>query len=145
ATLGYFKYFNFGIETFKTLTGYDSTFIHVILPIGVSFFIFHAISYIVDVWRNDTPATKKLFDFAAFISLFPHLIAGPVLKYKDLSHQFENRTHTFDKFSEGAYRFMIGFAKIKLIEIILANLENCDKNWHKSKAFFMVRVPALIL
>src|SRR2546422_855430 len=80
------------------------------------------ISYIVDVWRQDTPPTKSLFDFAAFITLFPHLIAGPVLRYKDLAWQFQNRRHGLDNFSEGAYRFMLGFAKKVLIADIVAPL-----------------------
>ncbi|MBK6895628.1 MAG: MBOAT family protein [Alphaproteobacteria bacterium] len=126
-TLGYFKYFNFGVHSFNDMmmdfgVAIPPEYAHVILPIGVSFFVFHAISYIVDVWRKDTPATRNLFDFAAFIMLFPHLIAGPVLKYKDLVWQFTNRKHSLDLFSEGAYRFMAGFAKKVLIADTVAPL-----------------------
>lgn len=125
-TLGYFKYWNFGINSFNA--GLENMglppfqYAHVILPIGISFFVFHGISYIVDVWRRDTAATKNPFDFAAFITLFPHLIAGPVLRYKDLAWQFHNRRHSFDLFSEGAYRFMSGFAKKVLIADTVAPL-----------------------
>ena len=71
-TLGYYKYFNFGVDSFHAMLdmfGMDAPtgIVEVLLPIGISFFVFHAISYIVDVWRQDTPATKNLFDFAAFI------------------------------------------------------------------------------
>lgn len=126
-TLGYFKYWNFGVSSFIALmkdigVNVPTEFAHVILPIGISFFVFHAISYIVDVWRKDTPATKNLFDFAAFITLFPHLIAGPVLRYKDLAWQFVSRKHSMDNFSEGAYRFMAGFAKKVLIADSVAPL-----------------------
>lgn len=126
-TLGYFKYWNFGVRSFNDMmqdfgVGIPPEYANVILPIGVSFFVFHAISYIVDVWRKDSPATRNLFDFAAFITLFPHLIAGPVLKYKDLVWQFENRKHSADIFSEGAYRFMAGFAKKVLIADTVAPL-----------------------
>lgn len=115
-TLGYFKYWNFGIESLQQLgVTIPAEYLGVILPIGISFFVFHAISYIVDVWRRDTPATRNLFDFAAFIMLFPHLIAGPVLRYKDLAWQFASRTHSFALFSEGAYRFMAGFAMKVLV------------------------------
>lgn len=126
-TLGYFKYWNFGTSSFikaMELLGVPVTteFAHVILPIGVSFFVFHAISYLVDVWRKDTPATRNLFDFAAFIMLFPHLIAGPVLRYKDLAWQFSKRIHSLEAFSEGTYRFMAGFAKKVLIADSVAPL-----------------------
>ncbi len=125
--LGYFKYWNFGVNSFQlimTKAGIDipQEYVHVLLPIGISFFVFHAISYIVDVWRKDTPPTRNLFDFAAFITLFPHLIAGPVLRYKDLAWQFTNRKHSMDLFSEGAYRFMSGFAKKVLIADTVAPL-----------------------
>lgn len=126
-TLGYFKYWNFGAGTLAPLlqqAGITITpeMLQVLLPIGISFFVFHAISYIVDVWRSDTPATRNLFDFAAFITLFPHLIAGPVLRYKDLAGQFTRRTHSLELFSEGAYRFMSGFAKKVLIADAVAPL-----------------------
>lgn len=125
--LGYFKYWNFGINSLFTVlikAGIEppDSFIEVLLPIGISFFVFHGISYIVDVWRRDTPATKNLFDFAAFITLFPHLIAGPVLRYKDLAWQFKSRRHGLDIFSEGAYRFMLGFSKKVLIADTVAPL-----------------------
>jgi alginate O-acetyltransferase complex protein AlgI len=126
-TLGYFKYWNFGINSlFAVLikAGIEppAGVIEVLLPIGISFFVFHGISYIVDVWRKDVPATRSLADFSAFMTLFPHLIAGPVLRYKDLAWQFGNRRHGWDNFSEGAYRFMLGFAKKTLIADTVAPL-----------------------
>ncbi|MEZ0262224.1 MAG: MBOAT family protein [Alphaproteobacteria bacterium] len=125
--LGYFKYWNFGVNSFFAIfmpagSRPPAGLADVLLPIGISFFVFHGISYIVDVYRRDTPATKNLFDFAAFITLFPHLIAGPVLRYKDLAWQFKNRRHGFDVFSEGALRFMLGFAKKVLIADTVAPL-----------------------
>jgi alginate O-acetyltransferase complex protein AlgI len=93
---------------------------HVLLPIGISFYIFESISYIIDVYRGDTPATRNLIDFAAFVAIFPHLIAGPVLRFRDLADQFNNRTHTLDKFSEGCTRFMQGFIKKVFIADTLA-------------------------
>lgn len=115
-TLGYFKYFNFGTD----LLGINAW--QVILPIGISFYIFHCISYLVDVYRGDTPPSPRLWDFAAFVALFPHLIAGPVLRYKDLALQFSQRTHSWEKFNEGALRFMIGFTKKVMIADTLAPL-----------------------
>ncbi len=125
-TLGYFKYFNFGVVAMNdALASFGIAPMemwHVILPIGVSFFVFHCISYLVDVYRGDVETAHKFTDFAAFIALFPHLIAGPVLRYKDLAWQFENRTHSLDKFNEGAIRFTMGFAKKVIIADSVAPL-----------------------
>ncbi|MEZ5583512.1 MAG: MBOAT family protein [Candidatus Competibacteraceae bacterium] len=126
ATLGYFKYFNFGVDSFNALLGLTGgpplTLWQVILPIGISFYIFQAISYLIDLYRKDAPPAARFIDFAAFLSLFPQLIAGPVLRYKDLSDQLASRTHSFELFSEGAQRFMIGFCKKILIADSVAPL-----------------------
>lgn len=124
--LGYFKYFNFGVAAFNEMLlamgSQPVSFAHVILPIGVSFYIFHCISYLVDVYRKDAEIPDKFTDFAAFIVLFPHLIAGPVLRYKDLAWQFKHRTHTLAKFNEGVVRFAMGFSKKVLIADSIAPL-----------------------
>lgn len=122
--LGYFKYANFGVDSLNALMdrfGFvPLSFGAVILPIGISFYIFQAISYLMDVYRRDTPPCPKFIDFAAFIALFPQLIAGPVLRYKDLADQFAGRTHSYGKFAEGTSRFMQGFMKKVLIADTLA-------------------------
>lgn len=129
-TLGYFKYFNFGVDSLNNLLGYAGqehmTLWSVILPIGISFYIFQAISYIIDVYRGDANPPKRFVDFAAFIALFPQLIAGPVLRYKDVVDQFTNRTHTWEKFNEGATRFSIGFCKKIFIADTLAPLADAS-------------------
>ncbi len=115
AVLGYFKYANFGVESLNTLMSsvglQPFSWTAILLPIGISFYVFQAISYVVDVYRGDTAATRDPVAFAAFIALFPQLIAGPVLRYRDLAHQFESRRHGVDLFAEGALRFMQGFIK----------------------------------
>lgn len=119
ATLGFFKYFNFGVDSMNMLlkdAGFESIeAIRILLPIGISFYVFHAISFLVDIYRRDAKLPKNFFDFAAFITLFPQLVAGPILRFKDLAYQFEDRTHSWDKFSMGVQRFSIGFAKKILI------------------------------
>ncbi len=129
-TLGLFKYFNFGVESLNALlnaSGMNSVeAIKFILPIGISFYIFQSISFLIDVYRKDAPPAKNFLDFAAFISLFPQLIAGPVLRYKDLAHQFEHRTHSLDLFSQGAHRFMIGFVNKVIIADTVAVLVNAS-------------------
>ncbi|MEM8631918.1 MAG: MBOAT family protein [Pseudomonadota bacterium] len=124
--LGVFKYLNFFIDSFAALFGTDAAGLGIhwrlILPIGISFYVFQAISYLVDVYRGDASPRARLLDFAAFIALFPQLIAGPILRYKDLEHQFEARTHTPEKFFEGVARFILGLAKKVLIADAVAPL-----------------------
>ncbi|MHA7774461.1 MBOAT family O-acyltransferase [Roseibium sp. M-1] len=119
SVLLYFKYFNFFVDsvslTFFAGEPLSPLFGQVILPIGISFYVFQAISYVVDVARKDAPPATNLFDFAAFIALFPQLIAGPVLRYKDLADQFVEREHSWEKFGEGSRMFMLGLAKKVLI------------------------------
>ncbi len=128
SALGYFKYANFGVATVNSAMaelGLDPWLLTVvILPIGISFYIFQAISYIIDVYRGDSPATENIIDFAAFIALFPQLIAGPVLRYKDVANQFSQRSHSVDKFAQGVQRFMLGFIKKVIIADSLAPLVN---------------------
>lgn len=127
-TLCYFKYANFGVSSLNDVLGAAGagqiSWLHVILPIGISFYIFESISYIADVYRGDTEATHHPVDFATFIALFPHLIAGPVFRYKDLADQFVHRDHSWQKFGEGSVRFMQGFIKKVLIADSIAPLAN---------------------
>jgi len=117
--LGYFKYTMFAVTGLRDLSvamgGADITIPAIILPIGISFHTFQSISYIIDVARKDAPPAHNLINFLAFGSLFPQLIAGPVLRYKDLAGQFENRTHTPAKFVQGIGRFAQGLAMKLLI------------------------------
>jgi alginate O-acetyltransferase complex protein AlgI len=124
--LAYFKYANFGINSLNSLL--EKLGVHtlawtpVILPIGLSFFIFHAISYLVDIYRFEARPTQNIVDFAAFIALFPHLIAGPVLRYHLLAEQFRGRVHSWERFTRGATRFMLGFSKKVLLADTIAPL-----------------------
>lgn len=126
AALGYFKYFNFGMDSLNTALGWVGAeplgYAHVVLPIGLSFFIFQAISYQVDVYRGDAPVTRNVADFAAFISFFPQLVAGPVLRYQPLADQFYQRRHSWPVFTEGCLIFMAGFCAKVLIADPMAPL-----------------------
>ena len=137
--LGYFKYAGFGIsainQVLASLGLQPLGSLEIILPVGISFYIFQAISYLVDVYRGDTAATRRFIDFAAFIALFPQLIAGPVLRYKDLAGQFRSRTHSVEKFSEGSGRFMQGFIRKVFIADTLAPLvDHCFRLAHPTTA-----------
>ena len=80
----------------------------IIMPIGISFFTFQAISYVVDVYKKDTKASKSFLDFATYLSLFPQLIAGPIVRYKTIENDLYSRKLNYDDFSEGLKRFIIG-------------------------------------
>ncbi|WP_299783805.1 MBOAT family protein [uncultured Roseobacter sp.] len=119
AVLGYFKYTMFVMSGLNDLSvalgGGDITVPSIILPIGISFHTFQSISYIIDVARKDAPPARNLIDFLAFGALFPQLIAGPVLRYKDLADQFMQRSHSAAQFLQGVGRFAQGLAMKLLI------------------------------
>lgn len=119
--LGVFKYLNFFLDSFAAVLGTDTAGLGIhwrlILPIGISFYIFQALSYLIDVHRGDATADAKFIDFAAFIALFPQLIAGPILRYKDLEDQFRKREHSVEMFCDGLTRFLVGLGK----KVILAD------------------------
>ncbi len=128
--LAYFKYANFGIDSFNTLlqTFGQAPFKYtpIVLPIGLSFYLFHAISYLVDIYRRQAAPARNLIDFSAFIALFPHLVAGPVLRYHLLAGQFAQRVHSFPHFARGVQLFMLGFCKKVLIaDSVLPLVDAC--------------------
>ena len=90
---------------------------HIILPIGISFYTFHSLSYLVDIYRRKTTAQKNIFDLSLYIAMFSQLIAGPIIRYSDVWQQLRGRTHTMAKFSSGVERFLIGLGK----KVLLAN------------------------
>jgi alginate O-acetyltransferase complex protein AlgI len=124
--IGFFKYFNFAMDNLNVLLGMGGhapiAYTHVILPIGISFYTFHEMSYLIDVYRRDAKPAPTFWDFAAFIALFPQLVAGPILRYKDVVDQFAHREHSFAKFSRGSVRLMGGLCKKILIADTLSPL-----------------------
>lgn len=134
SVLGVFKYLNFFIDSLAELAGTDAAGLGVrwrlILPIGVSFYVFHSISYLVDVTRRDADATLNFFDFAAFISLFPQLVAGPILRFKDLADQFKHRTHSLQMFADGTALFIIGLGKKVILADSVAPIANTAYSTH---------------
>lgn len=114
--LFYYKYFNFFIANINRL-GFQFTAKEIVLPIGISFFTFQAMSYVIDVYRGTAIVQMKPQNIGLYISFFPQLIAGPIVRYQTIADQIEGRQETFDDFSEGVKRFILGFSK----KIILAN------------------------
>ena len=122
--LGYYKYVDFFITNINAVTGLSIPLLKVALPIGISFYTFQLLSYNVDVYRGNVPAQKNFIDLAAYIALFPQLIAGPIVRYSDVAAQLKNRTHSWEKISLGVRRFVLGLAKKILIANVLGEL--CD-------------------
>jgi alginate O-acetyltransferase complex protein AlgI len=122
--LGIFKYANFFADNVNTLfllmRVRPIVVPRVLLPIGISFFTFHAISYVVDVYRRDATAQKSPVHAALYLLLFPQLIAGPIIRYRDLADQLARRVVSLDDFAYGVRRFLIGFAKKVLIANVVA-------------------------
>jgi alginate O-acetyltransferase complex protein AlgI len=119
--LAYFKYGVFAQENanwlLQVLGQQGFRIMQITLPIGISFYTFQTISYTVDVYRGTAPPARRLSDFTCFVALFPHLIAGPIVRYNTIAAQFGHREHGFDRFASGITIFILGFAK----KILLAN------------------------
>lgn len=113
--LGLFKYFGFAVENLRAL-GFDLPLLDPVhMPIGISFFTFHAISYLIDIYRGKAKAQRSVIDFALYIALFPQLVAGPIVRYHELVHQLGKRELSVARFAEGTRRFIFGLAKKMLI------------------------------
>ena len=118
----YFKYTNFLIQNINLWLKNKIDFIYVVLPIGISFYTFQLISYIIDVYRGEARVQKNVLKLAMYISLFPQLIAGPIVRYTTIEEQIENREYSFSKFSQGVKRFLVGLGKKVLIANVLGQL-----------------------
>ncbi|GMQ62489.1 MBOAT family O-acyltransferase [Vallitalea maricola] len=117
AILFFFKYSNFLISNINQLTTLNITPLDLKLPIGISFYTFQTMSYTIDVYRGEVKAQRNIIDFGTFVSLFPQLVAGPIVRYKTIAEQLKRRVSSINKFSEGVQRFIIGLAK----KVLLAN------------------------
>ena len=113
--LGYYKYAGITVETVNALLRTNFAIPKIALPLGISFFTFKALSYIIDIYKGVTLAQKNIFKTALYISLFPQVISGPIVKYHDMIDQLDERQHSFDLAVHGLKRFIIGFAKKCLI------------------------------
>lgn len=115
--LAYFKYFNFIMDNVNYFldSKVDQGVINVILPLGISFYTFHALSYVIDVYWGKVQCEKNLFTFICYVSLFPQLVAGPIVRYRDIRHSFYHRVITRIGFKNGVLRFCFGLGKKVLI------------------------------
>ena len=122
--LGFFKYFNFAMENYNALVGLlgfeglrVDHIMRVTLPLGISFYTFQSMSYSIDVYRGDAKAIRNFTDFSCYVSMFPQLVAGPIIRFSEVDDQLRNRTHTVQKFARGVTFICLGMGK----KILLAN------------------------
>jgi len=114
-----FKYIDFFISNINTLLNIKIPYTYIIMPIGISFFTFQALGYIIDVYNKKHKSARNILQFTTYISLFPQLIAGPIVRYSDVEKELKERVTSYDKFSEGVKRFTIGLSKKVLIANVL--------------------------
>lgn len=124
ALLGFFKYFNFGLDSYDALVsslGLSElrldVALRVTLPLGISFYTFEAMSYAIDVYRGDARAIRNFIDYSCYVSMFPQLVAGPIVRFSEIADQLRHRTHTATKFARGIAFFSLGLSK----KVLLAN------------------------
>ncbi len=144
--LAYFKYADFFIENLNAVSGARIPLLNITLPIGISFYTFQIMSYVIDVYRGDVKAQRNIIDLGAYVSLFPQLIAGPIVRYSDIEKQLKNRTHSFQKAHEGIVRFIAGASKKILIANTLGELcTSFAAAPDKSVAFYWLYAVAFML
>lgn len=115
--LAVFKYTGMITETLNMLPFLNIPELQISLPIGISFYTFQTMSYVIDVYRDDAPVSKNFINFGTYVALFPQLIAGPIVRYRDVAEQLVNRRETLEMFTRGVKLFMVGLAK----KVIIAN------------------------
>ena len=120
--LCFFKYTDFIIGNINNIFNANFKLLNLALPIGISFYTFQIISYVIDVYRGKVDVQRNFLKLATYVSLFPQLIAGPIVRYETIENELDNRTHSFEKFSYGVERFVIGLAKKVLIANQLGQL-----------------------
>ncbi len=137
STLAFFKYANFAIGTVNGVFGTNAPLLNIALPIGISFYTFQTLSYMIDVYRSEKAVQKNPISYGTYVAMFPQLIAGPIVQYKTIDEQLRSRKHTSIQFENGIHHFMIGLGK----KVLLAN--NIGLLWSTIQAMTISEVPAV--
>ena len=144
--LGMFKYADFFIDSFNSVTGLSVPLLRLALPVGISFYTFQCLSYTIDVYRGNVPVQKNPISFGAYVALFPQLIAGPIVRYVDVARELDSRTHSWEDFCLGLRRFLMGLAKKVIIADNFALLMKLFReSGEKSVAFYWMYAIAFTL
>ena len=144
--LAVFKYADFLVSNVNSLLGTNIPLLKLALPIGISFYTFQCLSYTIDVYRGNAQVQRNIVSFGAYVSLFPQLIAGPIVRYVDVARELDNRTHSWEKVRLGLRRFLIGLGKKILIANQFGQLtEQFRVSGEKSVVFYWVYAIAFSL
>lgn len=135
--LGFFKYADFFMLNANSLFGTSFTPLNIPLPIGISFFTFQTMSYTIDVYQNQVPAQRNLWRLGTYVTLFPQLVAGPIVRYKTVAAELTARTHSFENFASGVNRFVIGLAKKVLLANQLGELSLLSQSTQSPSVLFL--------
>lgn len=133
-SLVFFKYAHFMIEIINHCINTNITILQIALPIGISFYTFQTLSYMIDVYKGHAHVQKNFISFGTYVAMFPQLIAGPIVQYKTIDHQLRHRKETINQFAEGIHRFMIGLGK----KVLLANNIGMLWNTIQSMSYFKI-------
>ena len=144
SVLIYFKYIIFIITNISLIFNIHLTAPKVTLPLGISFFTFQVIGYLVDIYKKEIQPTKNPINFALYLSFFPQLIAGPIIRYKDISHQITNRSISRENFSSGIATFIIGLAKKVIIANTLGSINTTILNDYSNDLTPMLVILAIL-
>ena len=136
--LGFFKYADFFIGAVNSITGFDIPLLNLALPIGISFYTFQTMSYSIDIYFNKAKVQKSIIDFGCYVTMFPQLIAGPIVKYHTISEELNSREETFDKVYDGILIFICGLCK----KVLLAN--NIGLLWDTIKVLPQAEMSVLL-
>lgn len=126
--LGFFKYYSFAVSNLNSLFNIDIPLLNLPLPVGISFYTFQTLSYTIDVYRGKVPAQKDIITFGTYVTMFPQLVAGPIVKYGDVEKQLSFRKENLETFGEGAEAFILGLSK----KVLIAN--NIGLLWDNVKS-----------
>ena len=144
--LAVFKYADFFLGSINSVTGADIPLLKLALPIGISFYTFQCLSYTIDVYRGNAQVQKNPISFGAYVSLFPQLIAGPIVRYVDVARELDSRQHSWELIGQGLRRFLVGLAKKILIANQLGELTNLFRaSGEKSVLFYWLYATAFSL
>ncbi|MEG2197774.1 MAG: MBOAT family O-acyltransferase [Cellulosilyticaceae bacterium] len=135
--LGFFKYSNFFIDNMNNLWGMNIELLKIALPIGISFYTFQTMSYTIDLYRGKIGVQKNIISFGAYVSMFPQLIAGPIVKYATVEHELNHRVESIDGFGEGSIRFIEGLGK----KVLIAN--NIGLLWENIKVMPLIELTTI--